>query len=376
MKIIITVNTYYPLKDGVQFVTQYHAENLAQKGHDVTVITTNPGTNKNEVYNGVKIFRFNIKCVHTVYSGEKREYLDFLLKEIKNADALINVCTQNPLTDWCFPILDKIKCKKVLYMHGMYDTRLNLKAMYGLADYGHKIWNDIRWGIYYAINGKTFRKYDDVIQLHDRDYGYVFFKKKYKIDCKVIENAVDSKFFELKNNKQRYAISVANYIPRKNQELILNSFYKIDANDFGLVLIGVQDNDYYNKLLKLQEKLEKEFGKKDVRILFNIDRNETIDLIKNASIYVLGSKWEAFPISIIESMAASIPFISTNVGIVRYLPGGVIVDNEEEMCYWLKTLSSDSNLREQFGKLGNYYACEHMMIDKKVDQLERVLERK
>ena len=26
MKIIITVNTYYPLKDGVQMVTEYHDE--------------------------------------------------------------------------------------------------------------------------------------------------------------------------------------------------------------------------------------------------------------------------------------------------------------------------------------------------------------
>ena len=60
MKIIITVNTYYPLKDGVQFVTQYHAENLAKRGHDVIVFTTNHDNSSEEIYNGVKIIRFNV----------------------------------------------------------------------------------------------------------------------------------------------------------------------------------------------------------------------------------------------------------------------------------------------------------------------------
>ena len=60
MKIIITVNTYYPLKDGVQFVTHYHAENLALRGHNVIVFTTNHGNDSEEIHNGVKIIRFNV----------------------------------------------------------------------------------------------------------------------------------------------------------------------------------------------------------------------------------------------------------------------------------------------------------------------------
>ena len=39
MKIVFTVHTYYPNKDGVQYVTQYLAEGLAKLGHDITVIT-------------------------------------------------------------------------------------------------------------------------------------------------------------------------------------------------------------------------------------------------------------------------------------------------------------------------------------------------
>lgn len=39
MKIGISVVTYYPEKNGVQFVTQSLAEGLVKTGQDVTVIT-------------------------------------------------------------------------------------------------------------------------------------------------------------------------------------------------------------------------------------------------------------------------------------------------------------------------------------------------
>lgn len=40
MKIVFTVHTYYPEKNGVQVVTEYLAEGLAKKGHDIHVITS------------------------------------------------------------------------------------------------------------------------------------------------------------------------------------------------------------------------------------------------------------------------------------------------------------------------------------------------
>lgn len=374
MKIIITVNTYYPLKDGVQFVTQYHAENLALRGHNVIVFTTNHGNDSEEIHNGVKIIRFNVVNKHTFYSGEKEKYLQSLKKELKDADVMINVCTQHPLTDWCFPIFDSINCRKILYMHGMYDKSFNSKTIANISDLGHKIWNNIRWGLYYKKNKKIFKKYDKIIQLHKFDTGYIHFKKKYNIDSSIIENAVDDRFFDFCKDREKYAISVANYMPRKNQEFILKAFYMshIDKN-FKLILIGSKENAYYHKIMKLKEELEEKYGQKNVEILFNVEREKTINLIKKASVYLLGSKWEAFPISIIEAMAARIPYISTDVGIVKYLPGGVIVKNEDEMSYWIETLVSDDKLSEYMGAVGNQYAKKHMMIEKKVDDLETII---
>lgn len=39
MRILVTVNTYYPMLDGVQAVTDYLTTGLAQRGHQITVVT-------------------------------------------------------------------------------------------------------------------------------------------------------------------------------------------------------------------------------------------------------------------------------------------------------------------------------------------------
>lgn len=377
MRIIITVNSYYPLKDGVQSVTEYHAEKLVKYGHQVTVITPSYGNKKNEIHNGVEILRIDITTRHAIYYGDKNAYQKLILEKEKNVDAIINVCTQNPMTDWCFPILNKIKCKKILYMHGMYNPKWNSSTIQNMGDVGHKIWNNFRWGIYYQKSKHYFDSYDNIIQLHRFDRAYLFFQKKYHIKSLVIENAAEDIFFEKKRDiiEKKYAIMVANYLPSKNQEFVLRAFYQTNlSNNYGLIFIGSKANDYYKKLVNLNKKLKTLYGEKDIQILYDISREKTVDYIKKASIYLFGSKGEVFPISIVEAMASGIPYISTDVGCVKYLPGGVVIKNEEEMAYWIALLFENSNTRKMLGMSGYEYALKHMSVEAKVRQLENILE--
>ena len=83
MKIVFTVHTYYPKKDGVSMVTQYLAEGLAQKGHSVIVITkTNEKCPIKEERAGVKIRRLDVNTVHSFNKGNKKEYVKYLLMAI------------------------------------------------------------------------------------------------------------------------------------------------------------------------------------------------------------------------------------------------------------------------------------------------------
>ena len=71
---------------------------------------------------------------------------------------------------------------------------------------------------------------------------------------------------------------------------------------------------------------------------------------------------------------AGIPFISTNVGCVRFLPGGIVIDNENEMAYWLELLQKNENCKCEMGQTGRIYAEKNLSVNSKVEQLEHILE--
>lgn len=374
MKIIITVNTYYPLTDGVQSVTQYHAEGLSKLGHQVTVVSVlHSGMKEVEWHNGVKIIRYNIHTKHALHGGDKVGYRELITRLCDNADVLLNVATQTATTEVLFPILDELKVKKILYMHGMHDFSWH---QFGFSYSVHKIWNDIRWGWDYIHNGKYLKKYDEVIQLHALDKATIFFKKKYNINSVVIENAAETMFFDNSDiTYGDYLLNVSNFDSRKNQKLLLEAYYKSEQTKTELVLVGSKKNSYSSYLNKLKEQYDKKYGERKVKILDNVPREKIAELVKESKIFLLGSKWEAFPIAITEAMAAKRPFISTDVGIVRFLPGGVTVKNLEEMVYWIDLFSSESQIAEEYGEIGGNYAKSNLTIAGKVELLDTIIKR-
>jgi glycosyltransferase involved in cell wall biosynthesis len=54
--------------------------------------------------------------------------------------------------------------------------------------------------------------------------------------------------------------------------------------------------------------------------------------LSSADLFLLPSRIECSPLVIIESMAASLPWISYDVGNVRELAGGIVVDDPIEMA--------------------------------------------
>ena len=386
MKILITVSTYYPKKDGVQKVTQYLAEGLVNKGHDVTVITSNKDEKvDSEIHNGVNIKRINLYTKFGFYFGNKKEYIKLIDEETKKCDVMINVCTQNAFTDVILKKIEKYNCKKILYLHGIFDFKFHKINFSSITSVINKLWKEIRWGIYYKLNGKYFKKYDVITQLHEKDYGNEFFKRKYGINSVIIENAADNDFFEKKTLKDfkkpfdKYLIYVANYDDRKNQRLAIKEFLKSNIeNKIGLVLIGSQKNKYYDELKNLINKERKKYNLKEsekpIKLLYEVDRNLISSYVSNAYLYIMTSKWEAYPISILESMAAGIPYISTDVGIVKYFFGGV-VSNKNDICYWIERLSNNKNDRNELSKICENYAKNNFRIDDKVELLKNEINK-
>lgn len=387
MKILFTVHTYYPNKDGVQFVTEYLAEGLVKRGHQVDVLTymyADRSSIKSEAHNGVNIIRWEAKTVHTFHKGDKIGYQQYVISHQQDYDVMINVGTQTALTDWLFPIFDKITIPKVLYIHSIWDFEIHDTDKQSVSTLAKKLWANYRWKRYYRKYADVFKAYDAVTQLHKQDYSYRLFKEWYGIESHIFENAADNVFFESKGEKPKnfpnhYIINVSNYNDRKNQKECIKLFYDSKVgNDWGLVLIGSNRNAYYDLLVEYDAQRRKELGlkkgEKEVQLLYGVDRPVTCEYIKQADIFLMTSSWEAFPISLTEAMASGVPFVSSNVGIVKHLIGGAVGDDEKERLKLLNSLITNEGLRKEYSDKGHVFALEHFNVDAKVLQLEKLIE--
>lgn len=380
MKITFIVESYYPSTGGVQNVTKYLAEGLANMGHSITVVTTQKKYSKEEYINKVKIVRFDLKKDRFKnYSGEIKQYINYILE--KNNDSVIFECTENITTDLLLPYLDMIKGKKILHLHGCYGLTLKPFAIReNIMKTMGNTYNFLYWNAFYYPHylSKYINNFDATISLSKIDSSIKYLEKYFKGKTYILGNAADNIFFdtikksELKYDfmNKKYFLSIANYRTIKNQIGILKQFKKVrNKENYNLVFIGNKKNKYYNKLIKMRNKMKLN----NVYILTDIPRNQIPIIMKKAFLYLVGSTYEEYSISIIEAMASSIPFISTNVGNAKLLPGGITIDNIEQMSDKINQIIENDKLYLKLSEEGKQYAFENCRIEKCIEELVKIL---
>jgi glycosyltransferase involved in cell wall biosynthesis len=110
-----------------------------------------------------------------------------------------------------------------------------------------------------------------------------------------------------------------------------------------------------------------------VYLLHHVDRNYFPRIVNKATLYLVSSGFEQYSISIIEAMAQGVPFISTNVGNARFLPGGVTLASPNEMHTAIDRLLTDGVEYARLSHAGKEFAYTNCRIDVAVDKLEKIL---
>lgn len=383
MRLLVTCFTYAPRRNGVQFVTQYLCEGLVRRGHAVTVLTQqHKGLPEWEVINGVNIERWPAKTVHMHHIGARREYVKRVVECQNEFDAMLNVCTQSALTDWLLPHLGEIRIPKLLQIHSIWDFEIHSWDRASAPAFVRKLLSNVRWGLYYRSNGAAFRCYDRVLQLYEQDYSVEDFRRWYGIESVILENAAEDAFHEgapvPDTERSRSIVCVANFTRQKNQGALVEAFLRANMPiGWRLDLVGSQETPELEQVKMVEESARKELdlGPWERSIVYHVgvSRQETIKLVKTASLYAMSSMREAFPVSLVEAMSAGVPWVSTDVGIARHLPGGIVVGDADGMAKELGRLANDAELRARLGGEGFAYAAAHFRIDDKVTQLEQML---
>lgn len=385
---MFAVGSYWPSQDGVAHITEYLAEGLAAKGHEVFVLTStgNGGLQdlpKYEANKGVNITRMRIYVQWPLYLkgrdsfSTKKNYL----KQIKgySPDILVVVCTQTWTFDWIASELDELTCKKIFYSHGYSSMKADsdfwgkLKKRNILGAYG-----EIKRKYYYKNLYKYLKKFDLLLYLSEYNNSYAYGKEHGLNNFLIMENAIESRFFENEmvhtyEPKEKITfLCVANYNENKNQEMILKAFCNANIPNGRMWFSGFEENPYLEKLRNCLEEWLPKDSKKEVRFQVHLSREEIYGLYKEADIYVCGSKLENSPIVHREAGVTGMPIISTCVGDVQGIDGIVLVDDVETMEREMESFGTNEKFRREHGeKVRSYILSRKCSIQDKIDLLEK-----
>ena len=343
--VLISTWTYPPQKNGVAHVAQAHATGLAELGHEVTVVTSYDPDRKNGD-GKVEVVEFDVggrwapRKMFNPFWGDIESYRRFISRYPGDV-VLFHGCTVWN-TDLILRMLPQIKPKAVLISHGV--SFNNGSFLSRLA------WRPYVWQLH-----RIYKTFDHVVFLTNKSDRGRFFDKHIITRhgfkrWSVIPNGTYPRNFcsdlpdfraicGIKKNA-KMLLCVAGFNPQKNQEYAMRAFIKAGAIDAAMVFIGDKMNTYVKNL---QAKVQGKASDRNRFVFLSGLERQMIDAAyRAADLFLHPSKTEAQPLVVLDAMASGTPFISTDVGCVGELSGGITVKSEEEMADAIRCLLNDS----------------------------------
>lgn len=146
-------------------------------------------------------------------------------------------------------------------------------------------------------------------------------------------------------------VCIANLLKKKNHGLMLEAFSQAFGGAGGaqLVLIGQDGTE--------RENLEDMCGELGIgaNVHFHGPHSNAAQLLAGADVFCLSSSFEGLPIALLESMAAGIPAIVTDVGgmpdaVVDQVSGRVVESgSKDQMAHAMRQLHEQPDLRRSMG---------------------------
>jgi len=174
-------------------------------------------------------------------------------------------------------------------------------------------------------------------------------------------------------------IMVARFGHQKQHTLLLNALSELKTEQWTLDFVGD------GPLLGDVRHQVKDLGLED-RVSFLGRRDDVPDRLASSNIFILTSRWEGFPLSIVEAMRAGLPVIASDVGGVReavvHGETGFLVKGADvnELAGYLKKLITSPMLRRSMGQAGReryerYFTFDHM-YQKTLDIYKELVQKK
>ena len=370
MRIVLSVLRYLPAVGGSIRVVQLLAEGLAARGHDVTVVTqAERGYPLEEVIEQVSVVRIPMRRV----GGFRvpRGYLHTL----RTLDADVFHLHGNRIwcADYYFPFARSFAWPQVITPHNFYHYWMRRGF--------------VRWLYYERYLPGRLRAFDAYVALTDAERTQVL-GWKYPFDrLHVIPNGIDLNEFrapEIDREKTRaawglstprIALYTGGLYDNKRVDRLVRAVAST-RGEWGLVVTGpdIPGTPYDQASCRhLANQLSA-----PVRFLGSRPRAEVLAAYASADAYLQGSAFEGFGVSLLEAMAAGLPFVAFDAGAARLLAsegGGYVVSSEGEMAARLRDgLTQVEEMRRRGLQTVREYSADRM-VDRHLEVYREVVAR-
>jgi glycosyltransferase involved in cell wall biosynthesis len=185
-----------------------------------------------------------------------------------------------------------------------------------------------------------------------------------------LPNAVDVELFRPQGEKEDNLILFIGRITfNKGLHVLLESLRYLTKSAH-LVIIGPMDCSFTHRqrILKLIER-ENQKGKHKITYLGGLPHEEVIEWYQKASIFVLPSFMEAFPVVLLEALSCETPVIATPVGgvteIVNNFENGILVpiNDSQKLAEAIQHLLDNKEVRIRLGREGRKWVTRKFSLE-------------
>lgn len=374
MKILQVIPYFNPKRGGDVNICYNLSRHLAKRGYDVTILTTNFEFDE-QFADSIKKENIKIISVHCVASLGLFLYTPSIKKWLKKNIRYYDIIHMHTYRAYQNIIIWKYARKYnipyIVQAHGSLLTffiKPLLKKLY-----------DMIWGY------KLLKDASKVIALTETE------KEQYKemgIDeekIEIVPNGIDlSEYEDLPERgkfRKKYEIKdgekIVLYLGRlhkiKGLDLLVEAFADLTKKIDNIRLVIVGPDDGFLSILKSQ--IEKLGINEKVLLTGPLYGKDKLEVYVDADVYVLPSRYETFPNTVLEAFACETPVIVTDrCGISNIVnEGGCVIEyDKNQLKEAIVRILNDSQLRITYGKKGKKLVEEKYDWNKIAGRIEKI----
>jgi len=356
---------FHPIKGGTETVVRNLSIELNRIGVHTDVITFNMDRKyapkwkgKIEKFDGVTVFKVPaLNWLPMEHSSRITSGVNLIPGRFTNLLKEYDIIHFHEV-DFSFPLFSFfVKRPKILHLHGIsvdFFKRYHLSRIIfkQVADY------------YITITSQMGR---DLTELGITTNRIIY-----------LPNSIDVNSFQPEGEKDdNLLLYLGRIVPVKGLHVLLESLRYIKQSTRLMIVGPIGDFKYYQDILEHMEQENKK-GKHKITYLGTVPQAELMKIYQKASVFILPSFWEAFPVVILEALSCETPVITTPVGgnpeVIRNFENGILVPVNDplRLAEAIDFMLENKDNRARMGRKGRELVTKNFSVEVIAKRLRKI----